>query len=59
MLRFVFFAAVALAVIALFTRSTRLRRGLWAVLVLMAAYAVLKLTGVIEAVAPDRDGMFW
>lgn len=58
MLRIVFLAAVALAVVALFTRSARLRRGLWAILVLMAVYAVLKLTGVIDAMAPDRDGMF-
>ena len=40
------------------TRSPRARRVLHVVLGVLALYAVLKLTGVIEAIAPDRDGVF-
>ena len=38
------------------TRSPRVRRVLHVVLAVLAVYAVLKLTGVIEAIAPDRMG---
>jgi hypothetical protein len=39
-------------------RSPRMRRGLHVVLAVLAVYAILKMTGVIEAIAPDRDGVF-
>jgi hypothetical protein len=50
-----------LGVILLFSfliRSTRVRRGLNVVLVVLVAYAILKMTGVIEAIAPNRNGVF-
>lgn len=54
MLRFLFLALVALVVATLLTRSPRLRRVLWIVFCLIALYGLLKITGVIEALAPDR-----
>ncbi len=58
MTRLVILAAVAGAILALFVRSRRARLILWGLLVALAVYAVLKGTGVIEALAPDRDGVF-
>jgi hypothetical protein len=58
MLRFVVAAAVIAVIAALLTRNPRARRAIWALLVLVAAYGVLKATGVIEAIAPDRNGVF-
>lgn len=57
MLRILFLAVIALAVVAIFTRSPRARRVLWALFGLLAVYAALKATGVIEAIAPARDGV--
>lgn len=54
MLRFLFLALVALVIAAMLTRSPRLRRALWIVFGLIAFYGILKITGVIEALAPDR-----
>ena len=49
---------IALAcLIVLLPRAAR-RRGLFAACALILLYAVLKLTGVIEAIAPSRDGVF-
>ena len=50
------FAVLVLA--AVLTRWRSLRRAVLIVLGVLAVYAVLKLTGVIEAFAPDRDGVF-
>jgi uncharacterized membrane protein YccC len=44
--------------VSFLTRSPRMRRGLQIVLAVLAVYAILKMTGVIEAIAPDRDGVF-
>lgn len=54
MLRLVVLATLLLAVFAWLTRSARARRAIWAILVLLAIYAVLKATGVIEEIAPSR-----
>ncbi len=58
MTRFLFILVVLIAVVALFASSPRSRHVSWAVFVALAVYAVLKATGVIEALAPDRDGVF-
>ena len=57
MLRFILLAFVALSLITLVTRNRTLRRAVYVSLALMALYAVLKLTGVIDALAPDRNGV--
>ena len=44
--------------VAFVTRLPSVRRALLVLLGLLAFYAVLKMTGVIEAIAPDRDGVF-
>jgi hypothetical protein len=56
MLRLLFLVIAVIAVIALVTRRPGPRRLLVAMLILAALYAVLKLTGVFEAIAPDRLG---
>jgi hypothetical protein len=57
-LRFVFLVLIALGLVAVVTRSPLARRTLWVLLGLMVLYAILKLTGVIEAIAPSRTGVF-
>ncbi len=57
MLRFIVLAVVLLAVFAWLTRSARARQAIWTILILLALYAVLKATGVIEAIAPTRAPM--
>ena len=46
------------ALVAFVTRLPSVRRALLIVLGLLACYALLKMTGVIEALAPARDGVF-
>lgn len=55
-LRIIVLALVVLGVFAWLTRSPRARQAIWTMLVVIAVYAVLKATGVIEAIAPNRDG---
>jgi hypothetical protein len=57
MLRFIGALVVGIAVVALITRAKPVLRLLYVILGLMALNAVLKLTGVIEALAPDRTGV--
>jgi hypothetical protein len=57
MLRFIGALVVGIAVVALITRAKPVLRLLYVILGLMALYAVLKLTGAIEALAPDRTGL--
>jgi len=57
MLKAIFLAVLILAVVAWLTRAPRVRRALWAVLLLIAAYGILKATGVIDALAPSRTGV--
>jgi hypothetical protein len=56
MIRGFFIVLVLLLVVALFIGAHRLRQGLYVLLGLMAAYALLKATGAIEALAPSRTG---
>jgi hypothetical protein len=58
MLRILFLVVALLLLVALVTRADTLRRALYVILAAMALYAVLKTTGVIEAWAPDRIGVF-
>jgi hypothetical protein len=58
MLRHLFALIVLLALVAMVTRARGPRRVVWVVLGLMVVYTVLKLTGAIEAMAPDRSGVF-
>jgi len=59
MLRYIFALVLILSIAALLTRAQAARRGLWVVVALVILYAVLKLTGVIEVLAPDRIGVLW
>jgi hypothetical protein len=56
MLRVLLVFVAGFAVVALVSRRPGPRRALYALLAGMAVYAVLKLTGVIDAMAPDRMG---
>jgi len=58
MLRILLLVVALLLLVALMTRADTLRRALYVILGAMALYAVLKATGVIEALAPDRIGVF-
>jgi hypothetical protein len=58
MIRFVFALIVAVALIALVTRAPAPRRLLYGILGLMVLYAVLKLTGVVDALAPGRMSVY-
>jgi hypothetical protein len=58
MFRFVVLAAAILGAIALLTRSERARRGFWVLFGLAMLYTVLKITGIMEAVAPSRHGVY-
>lgn len=58
MFRFVLLAAGLLGAIALITRSERARRAFWVLFGLAVLYTILKLTGVIEAFAPERHGVY-
>jgi hypothetical protein len=63
MLRLVILVAVVAAIVVVIVRprSLRLRslkRTLYVLGALAVLYTVLKLTGVIEAIAPDRAGVF-
>ena len=57
-MRFIFLAFLALAAVAAISGAWPARRTLQAVIALIILYAVLKMTGVIEAIAPDRNGVF-
>lgn len=58
MLRILLLLVALLLLLALLIKAETLRRVLYAILAVMVAYAVLKTTGVIDAVAPDRIGVF-
>jgi hypothetical protein len=58
MLRLLVIVVVLLAVIALLTRAPTPRRILFALAAFAVIYTILKLTGVIDAMAPDRIGVF-
>jgi hypothetical protein len=63
MLRIVVLGGVALAIVALIVgpralHPRSLKRTLYVLGAVAVIYTVLKLTGVIEALAPDRAGVF-
>lgn len=63
MLRLVILVAIVAAIVAVIVRPSSLKpRSLKRVLYVLGAlavvYTVLKLTGAIEAIAPDRSGVF-
>jgi hypothetical protein len=58
MLRILVLAAILLLVAVLILRPRSLKRTLYVLAALAVADTVLKLTGAIEAIAPDRTGVF-
>ena len=58
MLRYAIVLFVVLVIVASFPGNPRTRRVLWVLAGLAILYTVLKLTGVIDAMAPDRSGVF-
>ncbi len=57
-LRYIFLFVAVVAVIALFTRKPGPRRVLYVTIGLMVVYTVLKLTGVVDGMRPDRMSVF-
>jgi hypothetical protein len=57
MLKALIVALCVFAVVTWLTRSPRLRRALWILALIVAGYGLLKITGAIEALAPDRTGV--
>ena len=55
MLRYAVILFVVLVGIALLSGNPRTRRVLWVLAGLALLYTILKLTGVIDAMAPDRE----
>jgi hypothetical protein len=58
MLRILVLAAILYVVAVLILRPRSLKRTLYVLGALAVVYTVLKLTGAIEAIAPDRTGVF-
>jgi hypothetical protein len=54
MLRYAIILFVLLAGIAVLSGYARMRKVLWVLAALAILYTILKLTGGIEALAPDR-----
>ena len=58
MLRVILALLVAVLVVAVVTRSAPVWRAFGVLAGLAAVYLILKLTGVIDALAPSRTGWF-
>ena len=58
MLRYVMVLFAGLVIVAILSGNPRTRRVLWVLAGLAILYIVLKLTGVIDAMVPDRTGVF-
>ena len=56
-MRYVLLVAAAIAALWLVTGDRRAWRFFQAVVVLAIVYTVLKMTGVIEVIAPGRSGV--
>ena len=56
-MRYLVVAATLVILLALIARRPGARRALNALLVVLALYAVLKMTGVFEMIAPFRSGV--
>ena len=57
-MRYIVALVLAVALVALVTRAPAARRLLYVILAAALLYAVLKLTGVVDALAPSRTGVF-
>jgi hypothetical protein len=57
-MRYLLALALLLALAGVVARRPSARRVLLLILGTMVLYAILKITGVIEAIEPDRDGVF-
>lgn len=57
-MRYVLLLAAAIAVLGLLTGDRRAWRFFRALAVVAVLYTILKMTGVIEALAPHRDGVY-
>jgi hypothetical protein len=57
-MRYLIVAATLVILVALIARRPGARRALNALLVILALYALLKMTGVIEMIVPARDGVY-
>ena len=57
MLRYAMLLFVVLVGIALLSGDRRRRKVLWVLAGQAILYTILKLTGVIDAMAPSRDGV--
>ncbi len=57
-MRYVLLLAAAIAVLGLLTGDRRAWRFFRVLAVVAVVYTVLKMTGVIEAIAPHRDGVY-
>jgi hypothetical protein len=57
-MRYLLVLALLLALAVVVARRPSARWVLLLILGAMALYAILKITGVIEAIAPDRDGVY-
>jgi len=57
-MKYVLVLALVVAFVAMVARRPGGKRALQLVLGALALYAILKVTGVIEAIAPDRSGVF-
>lgn len=58
MLRVILALLAAVLIVAAVTRSAPVWRAFWALAGLIAVYVVLKLTGVVDALAPSRTPWF-
>ena len=56
-MRYVLLVAAVIAVLGLVTGDRRAWRFFQALVVLAVVYTVLKMAGVIEVIAPMRDGV--
>ena len=57
-MRYVLLAAAAVAIVGLLTGDRRMWRFFYVVLGLALAYTALKLTGALDALSPERSGVF-
>jgi hypothetical protein len=57
MLRIVMILVVALVAVAVLSGSRRMRRVLWILAGVAILYTILKLTGVVDGIAPGRSGV--
>lgn len=56
-MRYLLFIVVAIAVVGLLTGDRRMWGLFYALLGLAVVYTILKLTGVLEVIAPSRSGV--